>query len=323
MPSPLRVVLYAFLLCASSAALAQVWPAKPVRIIVPFPPGGNVDMTARLFADALAKRWEQPVIVDNRPGGNQAVAAVTTKNAAPDGYSYLFAGSSIVVTNPLLVKSLPYEARDFLPVALISEAAFVLIINPEVIPARTVSEMVAFAKKQPGKLSFASDNPRGTSGILGEMFNLVAGIDAVHVPFKGSADQIRETLAGRTAYTFNSLAPLVPFIKSGKLRAIAVTGTDRMPGLEGVPKISETYPGFEYAGWFMFFAPAATPAGIVQRVNQDIGVLLKDPAFAATLLSYGQVVEKAPGTPKSLADFLGKENNLWERAFKAAKIEPE
>ena len=159
--------------------------------------------------------------------------------------------------------------------------------------------------------------------MLGEMINVMGGIDVVHVPYQGSVQALSETVAGRTQYTFNSAPPVAPFVKSGKLRAIAVTGSERMPGMMDVPALKETIPGFEYQGWYMIYAPTGTPADILQRVNRDVGQVMKDPQIEEKLTGFGSVVEKTPGTPKELQDFLRAEEDRWGRAVKAAKIQPE
>jgi tripartite-type tricarboxylate transporter receptor subunit TctC len=323
MRSTLRILLSSLLLAACGAVQAQAWPTKPVRFILSQPPGTGPDIISRIFAEKLSKPWGQQVIVENRAGGNNVIGAQAAAKAAPDGYSYYFATTAATVINLYTMKSLPYDpARDFVPVALLAKSPFVLVVNPSV-PAKNVQELVAYAKKQPGKLSFASDNRRGLAGMLGEMLNVFGGIDVVHVPYQGSVQALQETVSGRVQYTFNSAPPVAPFVKSGRLRAIAVTGPERMPGLEGVPALNETYPGFEYFGWYMIYAPTGTPAGILHRVNRDTGELLKDADIVGKLSSFGSIVEKSPGTPKSLADFLRQEEDRWGKAVKAAKIEPE
>ena len=323
MRGALRILLSCFLLGACVPVYAQAWPAKPVRFILSQPPGTGPDIISRIFAEKLTKLWGQQVIVENRAGGNNVIGAQAAAKAAPDGYSYYFATTAATVINLYTMKSLPYDpARDFVPVALLAKSPFVLVVNPSV-PAKSVPELVAYAKKQPGKLSFASDNRRGLAGMLGEMLNVFGGIDVVHVPYQGSVQALQEPVSGRVQYTFNSAPPVAPFVKNGRLRAIAVTGPERMPGMDDVPALNETYPGFEYFGWYMIYAPTGTPAAIVQRVNRDMGELLKDRDIVAKLSSFGSIVEKSPGTPKSLNDFLRQEEDRWGKAVKAAKIQPE
>jgi tripartite-type tricarboxylate transporter receptor subunit TctC len=322
MHRPLCLALCLACLIAAPAA-AQQWPTKPVRFILSQPPGTGPDIISRLMAERLGKIWGQQVVIENRAGGNNVIGAQAVAKAPADGYTYYFATTAATVINLFTMKSLPYDpAKDFVPVALIAKSPFVLVVNTEV-PAKSVKELVALAKSQPGKLSFASDNVRGLAGMLGEMLNVMAGIDVVHVPYQGSVQALQETVSGRTQYTFNSAPPVAPFVKSGKLRAIAVTGTERMAVMPDVPSLNETYPGFEYFGWYMLYAPTGTPEPIVQRVNRDMGQVMKDADIGEKLSGFGSVVEKSPGTLKELNAFLRSEEDRWGRAVKAAKIQPE
>jgi tripartite-type tricarboxylate transporter receptor subunit TctC len=316
-------LLFVLLSLFTVACSAQTWPAKPVRFLLSQPPGTGPDIISRLVADKLTPLWNQQVIVENRPGGNNVIGAQAAAKMPPDGYNYFFATTAATVINLFTIKNLPYSpGKDFVPVALMAKSPFVLVVNPEV-PAKNIAELVAHAKAQPGKLSFASDNVRGLAGMLGEMVNVFGGINVVHVPYQGSVQALTETVSGRTQYTFNSAPPVAPFVKSGKLRAIAVTGPERMPTMPDVPAVKETYPGFEYFGWYMLYAPAGAPSDILQRVNRDLGQVMKDPQIGEKLTGFGSIVEKSPGTPKELADFLRSEEERWGRAVKAAKIQPE
>ena len=318
--APLLAPLFAVL---AATAQAQSWPSKPVRFLLSQPPGTGPDIISRLIADKLTPLWSQQVVIENRAGGNNIVGAQAAARMPADGYNYFFATTAATVINLYTMKSLPYDpAKDFIPVALIGKSPFVLVVNPEV-PAKNIAELVAYAKANPGKLSFASDNARGLAGMLGEMVNVLGGVNVVHVPYQGSVQALSETVAGRTQYTFNSAPPVAPFVKSGKLRAIGVTGPERLAGMMDVPAVKETFPGFEYSGWYMIYAPTGTPADIVQRVNRDVGQVMKDPQIGEKLSGFGSVVEKTPGTPKELNDFLRAEEDRWGRAVKAAKIDPE
>ncbi len=319
----LRAICFVLMSLFAAVCNGQSWPSKPVRFLLSQPPGTGPDIISRLMTDKLGRIWGQPVIVENRAGGNNVIGAQAAAKMPPDGYNYFFATTAATVINLFTLKSLPYDpAKDFVPVALIAKSPFVLVVNTEV-AARSVAELVALAKSQPGKLSFASDNVRGLAGMLGEMLNVMGGIDVVHVPYQGSVQALSETVAGRTQYTFNSAPPVAPFVKSGKLRAIAVTGPERMPGMPDVPALKETFPGFEYFGWYMIYAPTGAPADILQRVNRDVGQVMRDPEIGEKLTGFGSVVEKSPGTPKELAEFLRSEESRWGRAVKAAKIQPE
>ena len=310
-------------LFAVGSALAQNWPAKPVRFILSQPPGTGPDIISRLLADRLTKTWNQQVVIDNRGGGNNVIGSQVAARSASDGYNYFFATTAAVVINRYTFKSLPYDPeRDFVPVAMVAKTPFVLAVNAEV-PAKTVAELVALAKSQPGKLSFASDGSRGLAGMLGELLKSSAGIDIVHVPYGGSVQSIQDTVVGRTQLTFQSSAPVAPFIKSGKLRALAVTVPERVPGMEDIPTLRETFPGFEYFGWYIVFAPAGTPAEPMARVNRDIGGLLHDKDIIDKLASFGSVAERTPGTPESLRAFMKLEMERWAHAVKVSRIDPE
>jgi tripartite-type tricarboxylate transporter receptor subunit TctC len=234
-----------------------------------------------------------------------------------------FATTAATIINLFTIKSLPYDpAKDFVPVALIAKSPFVLVVNND-LPVKTVADLINMAKGQPGKMSFASDNARGLAGMLGEMVNVFGGINVVHVPYNGTQPALADTIAGRTQYTFSSTPPIAPMVKAGKLRAIAVSSPERVPGMEDVPTLRETFPGFEYFGWYMIYAPTGTANDIVQRVNRDVGQVMKDPEVMQRISSFGSVVEKGPGTPAELNAFLKLEAERWGRAVKAAKIEPE
>jgi len=310
------------LLAISGHALAQDWPARPVKFILSQPPGTSPDIAARFIADRLSRLLAQQVIVENRPGGQNVIGAQAAAKAAPDGYTYFFATTAAIITNPLTFKSLPYDpAKDFMSVAMIAKSPMVIAVNPAV-PAKTIAELVALDKAQPGKLAAANEGAKTFSGLMSQMLNKTAGIQLLQVPYTGVAPAIQDTIAGRTQVILVSSAALQPFIKRGDLRALAVSAGKRVRGLEEVPTLAETYPGFEYVGWFALLAPTGSPAAIVQRANHDMDKVLTDPEIAKRLYDLGMVNEGA-GTPDSLNEFLRAERERWAKLVKEVGLQPE
>ena len=318
----IRLLLLAVLFAAFGQAGAQDWPARPLRFIVSQPPGTSPDIIARLLAERLARLLAQPVFVENRPGGQNVVGAQAAAKAPADGYNYFFATTAAIVTNPLTFKSLPYDPeRQFVPVAMIAKSPMVIAVNPQV-PARTLAELVALDKAQPGRLAAASEGARTFSGMMGQMLNKTAGIRLLQVPYTGTPPAIQDTIAGRTQVVLVSSAALLPFLKRGDLRALAVSAGKRVQGLEGVPTLAESYPGFEYVGWFALLAPAASPAEALQRVNREMDRVLADAEVAQRLFDLGLVNEGA-GTPELLIEFLRAERVRWARLVKEIDLQPE
>ena len=318
----IRLLLLAVLLALTGHAGAQDWPARPVKFILSQPPGTSPDITARFLADRLARLLEQQVVVENRPGGQNVIGALAAAKAPPDGYTYFFATTAAIVTNPLTFKSLPYDPeKDFTPVAMIAKSPMVIAVNPSV-PAKTLAELVALDKSRPGKLAAANEGAKTFSGMMSQMLNKTAGIQLLQVPYNGVSPAIQDTIAGRTQVVLVSSAALLPFLKRGELRPLAVSAGKRVRGIEDVPTLAETYPGFEYVGWFALLAPAGTPAGVIQRVNRDMDRVLADPEIAQRLYDFGLVNEGA-GTPDSLNDFLRTERERWAKLVKEIGLQPE
>src|SRR6185295_1257999 len=280
------------------------------------------DIAARFIADRLSRLLAQQVVVENRPGGQNVIGAQAAAKAAPDGYTFFFATTAAIITNPLTFKSLPYDpAKDFAPVAMVAKSPMVIAVNPSV-PAKTLAELVALDKAQPGKLAAANEGAKTFSGLMSQMLNKTAGIQLLQVPYTGVAPAIQDTIAGRTQVILVSSAALQPFIKRGDLRALAVSAGKRVRGLEEVPTLAETYPGFEYVGWFALLAPTGSPAAIVQRANHDMDKVLTDPEIAKRLYDLGMVNEGA-GTPDSLNEFLRAERERWAKLVKEVGLQPE
>jgi len=313
--------------CALAAALgvtqvfAQAWPARPVRLIVSQAAGTSPDISARLIADRLSKVWGQGLVVENRAGGQNVIGAQAAARSAPDGYTFFYATTAAIVTNPLTFKSLPYDPpRDFDAVAMIAKSPMVVAVGAAV-PAKTLAELIALDKSKPGMLSSAHEGPRTFSGMMSQAFNLATGVKALQVPYNGATPMIQDTVGGRTQIVFLSSAAVAPFIKRGDLRPIAVTVSKRVTGLENVPALAETYPGFDYSGWFAILAPAGTPKDVIAKVNRDVNQVLADPEVAQRLRDLGVVPE--PGSTEALGEFLAAERTRWTKLVKDIGLQPE
>jgi tripartite-type tricarboxylate transporter receptor subunit TctC len=318
----IRLFLLALPIAFFGAAGAQDWPARPVKLIVSQPPGTSPDITARYLADRLSRLLGQPVLVENRPGGQNVIGAQAAAKAPADGYTYFFATTAAIVTNPLTFKALPYDPeRDFVPVAMIAKSPMVVAVNPSV-PAKTLAELVALDKSQPGRLAAANEGAKTFSGMMSQMLNKTAGTRLLQVPYSGVSPAIQDTIAGRTQVVLVSSAALLPFLKRGDLRPLAVSAGKRVQGIEDVPTLAETYPGFEYVGWFALLAPAGTPPNAVQRINREMDRVLADPEVAQRLYDLGLVNEGA-GTPESLNDFLRAERERWAKLVREIGLQPE
>ncbi len=310
----------ALLMCQFAAA--QSWPEKTVRFISPVSTGTAQDTSIRLVADRLTQALGRSFVVDNMPGGAGLIAAQTAARAEPDGYTYFLGGVGVIAADRHFFKSLPYNPdRDFTPVAMIYDAsAFVVAVHPDV-PAKTVPELIALAKAQPGKLSYGT----GTVGVLsipGQWFNKVAGTQMVAVPYNNAAQMMQDAVAGRTQVLFTTIGAVEPFRKSGKLRVLGVSSIKRFPGLEQIPTIAETLPGYDIVGIGILMAPAATPAAIVQRLNREIDRIVRDPDFVQRLVGIGMTTSGA-GTPQSLVEFMRAQRENWDRMLTGVHIEPQ
>ncbi len=317
-----RSLLFVYLLFFCNVVFSQEWPARPVKFIVSQAPGTSPDITARLIADRLSKLWNQQVVVENRPGGQNVPGAQAAAKSAPDGYNFFYATTAAIVSNPVTFKALPYDpAKDFVPVAMIAKSPMVVAVNPSV-PAKTLAELIALDKAQPGKLAAANEGAKTFSGMMSQLLNHSAGMQLLQVPYNGVTPAIQDTIAGRTQVVLVSSAALLPFLKRNELRPLAVSAGKRVRGLEDVPTLSETYPGFEYVGWFALLAPTGTPPAVIQRVNRDMDRVLSDPEIAQRLFDFGLVNEGA-GTPESLNEFLRAERDRWAKLVKQIGLQPE
>jgi tripartite-type tricarboxylate transporter receptor subunit TctC len=311
------------LLAAANAAYAQRaagaagYPSKPIRIIVPFAPQGPNDILARLVGQKLTETWGQQIIVENRPGGGTVIGTEVAARAAPDGYTLLMVSTSTAV-NPTLKKSLPYDTlRDFAPVIRLAETPNVLASHPS-LPARNVAGLLKLAKAKPGDISFASGGVGTSTHLGGEMLAIMGGVQMTHVPYKGAAPATVAVLSGEVSWMFASILPTMPFLKSGRLRALALSGERRSPELPGVPTVGETVRGFAASSWFGIFAPVGTPADIVAKLNSEVARVLATPAIKEQLALDG--AEVIANSPEQFAAHFKAEIAKWGEVVKRAGV---
>ena len=306
---------------AASSAHAQGFPSKPVRLVVGFPPGGSTDITARLIAPRLAERWGQPVVVENKPGAAANIGTAMVAKAEPDGHTLLLATTAIAIS-PSTFAQLNYDAlRDFAPVTMVSVIPNILVVHPSV-QANTMQEFVALLKRQPGKLNFAAPGAASGQRMTFELIKQVTGTDIVMVPYKGGAPAVQATLAGETQAMIVNVVEAVPFVQSGKLRALAATTAQRAPMLPNVPTLAETVaPGLDASVWQGILLPARTSAAIVAQVNQDVAAALNEPDVRQRLEAMGMNV--TPGTSEAFGRFLAEEIARWRKVAQAAHIKPQ
>ena len=319
-PLVVRLAIVAALLTGSSlAAHAQAWPDRPLRFIVPFPPGGSTDTVARAIAERLRERIGQPVAVDNKAGAGGTIGSGIAANAPPDGYTLLIGTSSTHAIAPGVFSKLPYEpTRDFSPITLIGSATVMLVTNPSV-PARSVAELIALAKSQPRLLTFASSGTGGVSHLIGEYFKSRADIELLHVPYKGDTPMIADLIGGQVSLAFGTAVAFLPHVQKGALRALAVTNASPSAIAPGLPTIADSgLPGFEALQWFGILMPANTPKAIVDRMNLEIVAILGMPDIRDRFTSMG--IDIAASSPEEFATFMASEAAKWQKIAKDAKV---
>ena len=296
-------------------AAAQSWPDKPIRLILGVPAGATPDVTARLIMPGVSQSLGQPLVADNRGGAGGLIAAETVAKSAPDGYTLFLSSPGALTILPSLRKSVPYDTlRDFAPISLISVGPFVLITHPSV-PAKSVKELIALARSQPGKLNYASAGNGVANHLAMEMFKQMAGVDITHVPYKGAPQAVTDVLAGHMNMMFNSIAPIVANIKAGRLRVLGIASSKRSPQLPDVPTISEAgVPGFEAVNWFGMFAPAKTPKPIITRVNEAVVKVLRSPDIQAQFIALG--ADPVGDSPEEFAAFVRRDMERYAKVVK-------
>ena len=301
-------------------ALAQTYPTRPVRLIVTFAAGGSPDIIARLMGQWLSERLGQPIIVDNRPGAAGNIGTEIGVRAPPDGYTLLMA-LSVNAINASVYNNLSFNfMRDTAPVASIASTPLIMEVNPSV-PAKTVPEFIAYAKANPGKISMASGGKGAPGHVAGELFKMMAGVDMVHVPYRGDALVLPDLISGQVQVYFGVMPASLGYIRAGKLRALAVTSATRQEALPDVPTVGEFLPGFEARGWYGIVVPKATPAEIVGKLNQEINAALADPNMKKRLTDLGCAV--FAGSPADFGKFIADETEKWGKVVKFAGIKAE
>jgi tripartite-type tricarboxylate transporter receptor subunit TctC len=317
----MRPLLAAVALAIAGSAMAQDnYPSRPIKIVVPLPPGPIADTLPRLIADKLTARWGQPVIIENRPGAAQNLGAEVVARAAPDGYTLLATPQGPLVVSQHFYPTLGFDPSAFVPVTVMAALPYTLVVHPAV-QASTLQELIALAKANPEKFTYASPGTGSPPHLAGEMLKSVSGIRMVHVPYKGAAPATTDLLAGRVNLMFDNLANTLPHIKSGKLKVLAVASEARIPELSHVPAIAEGYPGFYAAGWYAIVAPPRTPAEIAAKLSSAITETLNLPDVASRLRDYS--ARPVGGSPAETAAFFKQESERWRRVIVANGIKPD
>jgi tripartite-type tricarboxylate transporter receptor subunit TctC len=314
----MRFVIMLAGLALAAAAQAQSWPQKPVRFIVPFPPGGATDISARLVGQELQDMWGQTVVIENRGGAAGGIGAAEAARAAPDGYTLFFPSGSVVTANQHIYAKMAYDPeKDFVPVTNVVSGPQVLVV-PAASPYKSVTELIAGAKANPGKLNFGSAGIGSQTHLAAENFVSSARIDALHVPYRGEGPALNDLVAGQTSFMVTNVAAAVGFINQGRLRALGVTSKAEFPLLPGVPAIAKTLPGFENTGWFGIVAPTGTPQEIVQKVYRDTKKALESSRLKARF--YVQGLAPVGNTPAEMGRAMKEETALWARVVRERKI---
>ena len=306
-----RCFCAALVVTCAPAVWAQAYPSKPIRLVAPSTPGDAPDVIARLIADKLSPVLGQPVVVENKPGAGGVVGSDAVAKAAPDGYTLIMGNAGSHGINAAVYANLPYDIqRDFAPVSQVAVAPNVMVINPSV-PATSVAEFIAYAKTQPGKLSYASGGNGSSAHMSIELFKSMAGIDLQHIPYKGSSPALTDLVGGQVAVFIGNMPPTVPLVKAGKLRALAVTTKTRSALMPELPTIAESgLPGYETVAWFGVLAPAGTPPDVVNRLSQEIGRIARSPDVRDKLLAMG--AEPVGGTPEEFKTVIDRDIAKWK-----------
>ena len=304
---------------AAAPATAQPYPAKPIRVVVPFPAGGNADIFARAFAQKLGEAWKQIPIVDNRAGAAGIIGTQFVAKAPADGYTLLFGTTGTHTTNPAVYAKLPYDpVRDFAPVSNFADSPFLLVVHPS-IPARTLQQLVTLAKSRPGQLDYASFGTGSSAHLAGEMLRTMAGINVIHVAYKGGPPAVNDLVGGHVSLMFNSLPAVLPLVKADRLRALAVASAKRSPALPELPTFAESgLPGFEAGSWYGLLAPSGTPREAITKLHAETVQMLALPDIRQKLAAEG--AEAIGNSPEEFAAQIRRDIERWEKVARAANI---
>ena len=311
-------MLFVLLLVPVVSLSAESYPSRPVRIIVPFAPGGGTDLTARVVSQPLSERLGQPVVIENRPGAGTMLGTELTAKAAPDGHTIMIASASHAL-NPSLYKKVPYDPlKDFSAITLAISFPFILATHPSV-PVQSTKDLIAYAKANPGKLSYASSGTGATNHLAGELFKNMASVDMVHVPYKGGGPAMNDVIAGQVQLIFGTVLETMPQVRAGRLKGLAVSSGKRAAFAPEVKTIAEDgLPGYDVTGWYAFVAPAAVPRPVLARLNKEMTAILSSPAVKERLTAMG--AEPWPTTPEQGQKFIASEVARWGKLIRAAKI---
>ena len=305
----------------ATAAFAQPYPSKPIRIVVPYPPGGFNDTLGRTLAAKFTESWGQPAVVENKPGGNTLIGSDFVAKSAPDGYTLLVVAFPFSVV-PSLFKTMPYDTvKDFAPVILAATSPNLLVVNPQ-LPVKSVGELVALAKAKPGTLSYASTGNGSSNHISMELFKTLAGVDIVHIPYKGSAPAVTDLLGGQVMLMFDNVPNVLPQVKAGRLRALGTSGAQRSALAPDVPTVAEAgVPGYELTVWFGLVAPAGTPREVVQKLNAEVAKILAMPDVRERFMAQG--VEPLGSTPEQFGEHIKAQMTKWSKVVRDAGVKAE
>ena len=319
----MKKIILAWLLGWSTVALAQPYPSKPIRLVVGFAPGGAADFVSRAFQEPLGKALGQPIVVENRPGAGSSIAAEHVAKAAPDGYTVLIASPSSILVNPVISPKAGFQPlKDLLPISKVSSSPLILAVNPGV-GVGSVQELVAHAKKNPGKLNYATSGNGSAPHMAAVLFLRLAQVDMVHVPFKGGAPAVQSVLAGDTQLAFATPPSVLPLVQAGRLRALAITSRSATPLIPGVPGMGEVgLPDYEIGFWYGFFVPAGTPTDVVRKLYDATSQVLKLPDTARILAKEGTETAGS-ASPEDFARFLAEDAKLWARLVKESGAKAE